>query len=235
MQKLVQGIHHFQTTIFGPNHELFERLADQGQHPEALFITCSDSRVLPEALLNCGPGDLFVLRNAGNLVPTHGSASGGEAATIEYAVNGLGVRDIVVCGHSRCGAVRALLQPGDLNGLPRMAQWLTHAESTREIIRSKYGHLQGDALWTAAVEENVLVQIEHLRTHPTVAAALARGDVKLHAWVLKIETGRVFAYDPVRGEYLPLGEVTVPHDGDCCRALPFDAAARGFGPPLAAS
>jgi carbonic anhydrase len=203
MQKLVQGIHHFQAAAFGPRHR---PLGDEPQRPLALFITCSDSRIQPDLMLGCDPGDVFIMRNAGNLIPPHGAPAGGEAATIEYAVAALRVPNIIVCGHSRCGAMKALLQPADLDGLPRMTQWLTHAEATRQIIHAQYGRLTDGPLWTAAAEENVLVQIENLRTHPTVAAGLASGTVKLHGWMFKMETGQVFAYDPPRGQFLPLAD-----------------------------
>ncbi len=203
MQKLVQGIHHFQANIFTSQRELFERLA-QGQRPEALFITCSDSRINPNLLTQTDPGELFILRNAGNIIPPHGAANGGEGATIEFAVAALGVKDLIVCGHSLCGAMRGLLQPELLQGLPVMTSWLSHAEATRQIIREKYQDREGSALLTATVEENVLVQLENLRTHPCVAAGLAAGRVKLHGWVYKIETGQVFAYDPREGQFLPL-------------------------------
>jgi carbonic anhydrase len=205
MQKLVEGIHQFQQDTFRPMQGLFEQLA-QGQNPETLFITCSDSRIVPDLLTQSKPGDLFILRNAGNLVPPHGASGGGEAATIEFAVAGLGVRDIIVCGHSHCGAMTGLLNPEELKALPAMAAWLTHAETTARIVRDNYGHLQGDALLTAATEENVLVQLEHLRTIPSVASRLVKGDVHLHGWVYKIETGEVFAFDPATGQFVTLAE-----------------------------
>jgi carbonic anhydrase len=202
MEKLVQGIHAFQSNIFRPRHELFERLAG-GQNPQALFITCSDSRVVPDLITQAAPGDLFVLRNAGNLVPPHGAApQSGEAATIEYAVKSLKIRDVIVCGHTRCGAMQALQQPVLMSDMPRMRDWLGHAEATREIMASRYQLETPDAIWRATVEENVLVQLENLRTHPAVAAALSRGLLKLHAWVYKLETGQVFVYDPTHGQFL---------------------------------
>jgi carbonic anhydrase len=205
MQKLVEGIHHFQANVFLPQRELFERLA-HGQQPDALFITCSDSRINPNLLTNTLPGDLFILRNAGNLVPPAGAAHGGEAATVEFAVAALGVRDVIVCGHSHCGAMSGLLHPEALEDLPAMRAWLSHASATAQIMKEKYPHLAGDALLTATVEENVLVQLENLRTHPAVADRLSRGAVNLHGWVYKIETGEVFAYDPHRGQFLPVTE-----------------------------
>lgn len=204
MQKLVNGIHKFQSEVFASQRSLFERLA-KGQSPETLFITCSDSRISPNLLTQTEPGELFILRNAGNIVPPYtAGASGGEAATIEFAVAGLGVRDIVVCGHSVCGAMAALVKPEKAADLPAVTAWLAHAESTRRIMRLNYGHLSGDALITATVEENVLVQLENLRTHPSVAARLSRGDLSLHGWVYKLETGAVFYYDPEQGQFLPL-------------------------------
>jgi carbonic anhydrase len=206
MQKLVEGIHHFQANIFDSQRELFERLTD-GQNPQALFICCSDSRINPNLLTQTDPGDLFILRNAGNLIPPHGAANGGEAGTIEYAISALGIKDVIVCGHSHCGAMCALLNPENVREMPAVAAWLAHAEATRRIMKEKYADLRDKALLTATVEENVLVQLENLRTHPSVAAGLARGDLKLHGWVYKLETGQVFAYDPTRGQFLPIAEI----------------------------
>ena len=204
MEKLVQGIHRFQAEYFRPRHELFERLTT-GQNPQALFITCSDSRVLPDLITQAEPGDLFVLRNAGNLIPPHmAGRDSGEAATIEFAIKSLKIRDVIVCGHTLCGAMQALLRPEALTDMPRVQRWLGHADATREIIVSSYHLTDPTALWKATVEENVLVQLEHLRTHPCVAAALSRGDVKLHGWVYKLETGEVFEFDPEVGQFLPL-------------------------------
>lgn len=203
MEKLVKGIHHFQSHIFQPQRHLFEKLAD-GQHPEALFITCADSRINPNLLTQTEPGDLFILRNAGNIVPPYGAVQGGEGATIEYAVAGLGVRDIIVCGHPHCGAMKGLLNPELLADMPATKSWLAHAEATRRILCDKYGHRQGESRLATAVEENVLMQMENLHTHPTVAAGIARGNLKLHGWVYKIATGEVFAYDPGQGQFVPI-------------------------------
>src|SRR5687767_9972778 len=165
MQKLIEGIHEFQREDFKPLEGLFGQLA-HGQEPETLFITCSDSRIDPNLLTRSMPGDLFILRNAGNIIPSHGAGNGGEAATIEYAVTVLNVKDIIVCGHSHCGAMKALLHPEKVTHLPSVASWLSHAETTRRIMLENYAHLEGDELLTATVEENVLVQIEHLETLP---------------------------------------------------------------------
>ncbi len=194
MQKLIEGIHHFQNTLFGSQRKLFERLA-QGQSPEALFITCSDSRINPNLLTQTEPGELFILRNAGNIVPRYDAFLGAEAATIEFAVAGLGVKDIIVCGHSHCGAMNAVIDPASTQHLPALNQWLSHTDSTRQIITEKYADRNGEALLMATIQENVLAQMENLHTHPVVASGLSKGELRLHGWVYKIETGEVFDYD----------------------------------------
>lgn len=211
MQKLVEGIHQFQNDIFSSKQRLFETLVD-GQHPLALFITCSDSRIDPSLITQTEPGELFIMRNAGNIVPPYGTHNGGEAATIEFAVSALGVKDVVICGHSHCGAMNGVLDPSKLDNLPAVRNWLAYADSTQRIMRENYAHLSdAEARLTATVEENVLVQLEHLRTHPSVAAALGRKQINLHAWVYKFETGQVFAYSPESGQYIPLeGALTPP-------------------------
>lgn len=208
VRKLIRGLHHFQSQIFLSHKELFERLA-QGQNPDALFVTCSDSRINPNLITQTNPGDLFILRNAGNIIPPYGAANGGEGATIEFAVAALGVKDIIVCGHSFCGAMKGLLNPEQLKDLPAVSQWLSHAEATRQIVKANYSTMELDeeALLNVTIQENVLVQIENLRTHPAVAARLARGELNIHAWTYKIETGDVFAYNVDDGQFLPITDV----------------------------
>jgi carbonic anhydrase len=207
MQKLVDGIHKFQRDSFSKDEKLFETLVE-GQKPLALFITCSDSRIDPSLLTQTNPGELFIQRTAGNIVPPYGSVHGGEAATIEYAVAALNVKDIIVCGHSHCGAMAGLLNPAAVEKMPAVKAYLQHAEATRRIVEENYTHLTDPAeRLTLTVEENVLVQLESLRTHPSVAAAIGRGELKLHAWVYKFETGEVFAYNPDSSQFLPLQDV----------------------------
>lgn len=219
MQKLILGIHQFQQESFRPLQGLFEQLST-GQNPETLFITCSDSRIDPNLLTRSKPGDLFILRNAGNIVPPHGAASGGEAATIEFAVAALGVKDIIICGHSHCGAMKGLLQPEQITSLPAVSSWLSHAAKTGRIVRDNYGHLDGERLLTATVEENVLVQLENLRTLPPVASRLVRGDLHVHGWVYKIETGEVFAYDLTCGQFIPVAQYQYPQSDVADRRRP---------------
>lgn len=209
MQKLITGLHRFQSEIFDSQRSLFERLVDN-QAPEVLFITCSDSRINPNLITQTGPGDLFILRNAGNLIPANGASNGGEAATIEFAVSALGVADIIVCGHSHCGAMKALLDSGLTENLPQMRSWLSHAEATRALVTENYRDLGDAAKLSVTIEENVLVQLENLRTHPSVHARISSGRLRLHGWVYKIETGEVFHYDHQQGQFVPLTEVAAP-------------------------
>lgn len=220
MQKLVDGIHQFQRSSFSQNQKLFETLAD-GQQPLALFITCADSRIDPSLLTQTNPGELFILRTAGNIIPPYGAVHGGEAATIEYAVAALNVKDIVICGHSHCGAMAGLLDPNSVARMPAVRELLRHAEATRRIVEENYTHLRDPAKrLTLTVEENVLVQLENLRTHPSVAAAVNRQGLKLHGWVYKFETGEVFAIDPERGQFLPLEYVETKEPSPQTQSLP---------------
>lgn len=208
MQKLVQGLHQFQSHFFSSHKELFERLANV-QSPETLFITCSDSRIDPNLITQTGPGELFILRNVGNLIARYDEHVGSTAAAIEFAVAVLGVKEIIVCGHSNCGAMKAVLEPESIEGLPAMKAWMAHAAETSRIVRENYSHLEDEARLTATVEENVLVQLENLRTHPSVAAAMEKGALRVHGWVYKIQTGEVFAYDTSQAQFVPLADVGV--------------------------
>lgn len=203
MEKIINGVGKFQSAVFGSYQSLFKELAT-GQHPRALLITCSDSRIDPNLLTQTQPGELFVIRNAGNIVPPYGAANGGEGATIEYAVTALGIRNIIVCGHSHCGAMQGLLQLDKLANLPLVSAWLRHAEATRRVVLEKHAGATGEDLVLDAAKENVLMQLENLQTHPSVAAGLAMGKIKLYAWVYEIETGQVLAYDPASSQFQPV-------------------------------
>ncbi|HEY9653500.1 MAG TPA: carbonic anhydrase [Coleofasciculaceae cyanobacterium] len=203
MKRLIQGLHEFQTTYFNDHRELFELLS-QGQHPRVLFITCSDSRIDPNLLTQTEPGEMFIIRNAGNIIPPYGATNGGEGATVEYAVHALGVQDIIVCGHSHCGAMKGLLKIDKLaDEMPVVYEWLKHAEATRRTIKEHYQHYEGEDLLNAATEENVLTQLDNLRTYPVIHSRLKSGQLHLHGWVYEIETGEVFTYDPIKEQFVP--------------------------------
>ena len=201
MKKIIAGVHRFMREDVPRHREMYERAAARKQHPMALFITCSDSRVNPNQITSTEPGDLFLLRNAGNIVPPFGAGFGGEGATIEYALTVLGIRHIIICGHSQCGAVSAMLERPDLSEQPGLKAWLQNVESTRQIVRAKYPHLKGDELAVAAAEENVLVQLNQLSTHPHVAALLGTRELNVYGWYYDIGSGRVRQYDQQSGVF----------------------------------
>ena len=206
MQKLIQGLHEFQDNIFSSQRDLFERLA-AGEKPDALFITCSDSSINPNLLTQTEPCELFIMRNAGNIVPPHKLIAGGEEATIEFAIVGLGIKDIIVCGHSHCGAMSALLDSdGARDAMPALCSWLKYAESARRIVQVRYPDLGKEQMLNVAIQENVLVQLENLRTLPAVARAIERAALNLHGWVYKCETGQVFGYDPQHSQFLEVSQ-----------------------------
>jgi carbonic anhydrase len=200
--RIIQGVLNFQKRVFGSKQQQFEDLA-KGQKPLALFITCSDSRVMPDLLAQTEPGELFILRNAGNLVPPHGAGSGAEAATVEYAVAQLKVRDVIVCGHSRCGAMHGLLEPAGLAKLPSVAAWVEYAKAILPEVQAA-GEVTEDRKLELAVERNVLLQMEHLKTHPAVKEAMEARTVRLHGWVYHFEVGKVDVYDPLAGKFIPV-------------------------------
>ncbi|MFG3345725.1 carbonic anhydrase [Streptomyces sp. NPDC048018] len=180
---------------FGQRPEEFAPLA-QGQSPAALFITCSDSRVVPALITGARPGELFELRTAGGIVPPYaGTAPAGETATIEYAVEVLGVRDVVVCGHSHCGAVGALVRGDDLSAVPAVRDWLAHAAPDGAPGRPD------DPAVADAVRGHVLAQLLRLRSYPCVERGLANGGLRLHGWYYEVHTGAVSAYRPLTDSF----------------------------------
>lgn len=208
MQKLVDGVHAFHAHYFATHRALFRRLA-QGQNPETLFITCSDSRVVPNLITSTEPGELFIVRNVGNVVP-HVDVPGGTAAAIEYATEVLGVTTVIVCGHTQCGAINAILNPQTMDRLPFVKRWLAQGERVRRIVAERYAHLDEEGRMLAAVEENVLVQLENLRAFPNIAERLERGALTMSGWVWDIATGDVFEFDPGAGQFGPIPPASIP-------------------------
>lgn len=208
MEKLISGIHRFRTQYWSDNKELFQRLAEHGQSPETLFITCSDSRVVPTVITHSQPGDLFVFRNIGNFVPSYSENpldGTGVAAAIEYAVLHLKVRDIIVCGHSDCGAMKALYQDRKaFRETPHLAEWLHHGDRTLNVVADNYPGKSKEERLAVTAEENVLLQMENLRTYPVVQKAAREGRLHVHAWFFEIGTGKVHAYNPEKGQYEPI-------------------------------
>ena len=202
MDKIIKGVLHFQKNIFPQHQTLFDALADK-QTPDTLFITCSDSRIDPNFVTQTQPGDLFICRNAGNIVPPHSKTTGGTTASIEYAVAVLGVRHIDVCGHTNCGAMNGAIHMDSLEDLPHVKEWLGHTRSAVEIVKAQGNELDERQL-RRVTEENVLQQLQHLKTHPVVAAKLATDELQLHGWMYEIESGNVFCSDGESRLFEPL-------------------------------
>lgn len=202
MRRLIKGLGEFKTNYFSTHLELFEQLA-HGQKPRVLFITCSDSRIDPNLITQTEVGELFVIRNAGNIIPPFGAANGGEGAAVEYAIHALGIEQIVVCGHSHCGAMKGLLQLNKLQeDMPLVYDWLKHAEATRRLVKENYSTHQGEELLEVTIAENVLTQIDNLKTYPVIHSKLYQGKLKIYGWVYHLETGEVLAYDPESHAYI---------------------------------
>jgi carbonic anhydrase len=205
LEKLKKGILKFQTNIYPENAEKYCKAASEPQKPSALIITCADSRIDPELITQSGPGEIFVTRNIGNLVPAYGEMMGGVSAVIEYAVSALKVRHIAVCGHSDCGAMKALLNPASLESMSSVKNWMRNAEAALSVTdsRAKADENPADRL-KRLTEENVLLQIQHLRTHPAVAGAAAREELTLSGWVYDIGTGQVRISDDGSRSFHPV-------------------------------
>jgi carbonic anhydrase len=213
MKKLISGLRDFRNSYVSTHLELFDQLSE-GQTPSVLFITCSDSRLAPSLMTNTDLGDLFVIRNAGNIIPPFGAANGGEGAAIEYAIHALGIEQIVVCGHSHCGAMKGLLQIGNLEEqMPLVYNWLRHADATRRLVADNYADYEGEELLEITIAENVLTQIENLKTYPVVRSKMYQGKLNIYGWVYYIETGEVLAYDPETRTYMsPQSQINYQSD-----------------------
>jgi carbonic anhydrase len=203
MRKLIKGLREFRTNYYYSHQSLFEQLS-HGQKPRVLFITCSDSRIDPNLMTQTEPGELFVIRNAGNIIPPYGAANGGEGAAVEYAIQALGIEQIVVCGHSHCGAMKGLLKLNKLQeDMPLVYDWLKHAEATRRLVKDNYSNYSEEELLEITIAENVLTQIENLKTYPVVHSRLYQGKLHIYGWIYHLETGEVLAYDPLNHAYEP--------------------------------
>lgn len=203
MKKLIDGILRFQSYEFYPRRNYFQDLI-KGEKPRVMLITCSDSCINPHMLTQSEPGELFILRNAGNIVPAGDANSSGEIATIEYALAELEIQHIIICGHSHCGAMQRLLDPDEHTDLPALSNWLRHAESARRVVEHKYKHLNDDERLLETAKMNVLAQLNNLRTIPIIRSKIALRRLQLHGWVYIIESGEVLAYDETNKQFLPL-------------------------------
>ncbi len=203
MDVIRKGVLRFRTEVFPARREIYESLAEK-QAPFALFITCGDSRIDPCLLTGTEPGQIFVDRTPGNIVPAYDEiASVGVSASIEYAVTVLGVHDVIVCGHSACGAMKALLHPEALASLPATARWLKSAEQPLKLLEQRYGEQDEPERLKRLTQLNVVEQLAHLKTHPAVRERLSSGTLSIHGWFYEIHTGIVEAYNPTTGAFKP--------------------------------
>ena len=221
LEQLKEGVRRFRSEVYPEREVTYREAASSPQRPHTLFITCADSRIDPNALTGAGPGEIFVARNIGNLVPAYGEPTAeGVSAVIEYAVRALGVRHIAICGHSDCGAMKALMNPASLEQLPSVAGWLSSSQSDLQDVLSsaRAPHEASDDPLGTLTEQNVLLQMRHLQTHPAVADAVGSGELTLSGWVYEIGTGMVRivsgderSFAPVEGdEVAPTGALRKP-------------------------
>lgn len=202
MEKLISGILKFKQENFNRDKELFRSLA-KGQSPEVLFITCSDSRIDPNLITQTKPGELFIARNAGNFVPAHFTQSTSDMdATLEFAVSVLNVRHIVVCGHTDCGAIKGAIHPESVKHLHHVSNWLSNAAAAVARVKARNNGELGEAQVLELIEENVVQQLKHLETHPSVSAKLATCSLYLHGWVYDIGEGQIYCYEANQGRFV---------------------------------
>lgn len=205
MERLIEGYKRFTAEVFPQRRAQFRLLADS-QAPEFLFITCSDSRIVPDLILGTGPGDLFIARTIGNVIPVASDDVDGVTASVEYAVDVLRVRHVIVCGHSDCGAMKAALDRKNLEHLPKARRFLAHVEAAFNH-RQPLNPADGESAELAAlIRGNVVAQWLNLREQPAVARALREGRLAVHAWYYDILTGRIEQYDEHTRRFAPLVE-----------------------------
>jgi carbonic anhydrase len=203
LEKLKAGARTFRERVHSENAEAYRLAASRPQTPHALIVACADSRVDVESITSSQPGDVFISRNIGNMVPAYGEMLGGVSAVIEYAVTALKVQHIVVCGHSDCGAMKALLKPESAEGMPTVKSWLTNGKSALSVAETIH-KLQEREILPVLTEQNVLMQLAHLRTHPSVAGAMARKELTVSGWVYDIGSGEVRIAENGSDEFVKL-------------------------------
>ena len=205
LEQLKDGVRRFRSEVYPGLADVYTRAAREAQRPHTLFITCADSRIEPNEITQTGPGEVFVTRNIGNMVPAYGEMLGGVSAVIEFAVTGLHVKHIVICGHSDCGAMKALLNPESVKSMPTVASWMTNARAALAVadtLHQKAGHT--DDMMPLLTQQNVLLQLQHLKTHPSVAGAMAQGELTVSGWIYDIGKGQVFIAEDGQRDFVPV-------------------------------
>lgn len=207
LERLKEGARRFRAEVHAERAEEYQRAASTPQQPHTLVIACADSRVDVESITSAGPGEVFVTRNIGNMVPAYGEMLGGVSAVIEYAVTALKVKHVVICGHSDCGAMKALLNPDSTANLPTVRSWLTNGKAALNVSDSLSEKDEKPSLRLRRLtEQNVLMQMAHLKTHPSVAGALARGELSISGWVYEIGTGDIRIAEEGQSQFRPVSD-----------------------------
>jgi carbonic anhydrase len=209
LEQLKDGVRRFQAEVYPQQAEMFAQAASEKQSPHTLFITCADSRIDPVAITSSSTGEIFVARNIGNMVPAYGEMLGGVSAVIEFAVTSLGVRHIVICGHTHCGAMQALLDPESVAKMPTVKSWLHNAHAALSVAATLHGRATSRSadhrLIDVLTEKNVLLQMQHLKTHPSVAGAMASGELTISGWIYCIATGEMRVAADGQQTFTPIG------------------------------
>jgi carbonic anhydrase len=205
LEHLKGGVRRFQTEVYPQQAEIFAQSVSIGQRPHTLFMTCADSRIDPIAITSSGPGEIFVTRNIGNMVPTFGEMLGGVSAVIEFAVSSLKVGHIVICGHTHCGAMQALIQPESVANLPAVKNWIENAHEALVTTEASNRNKNGESFIDELTEQNVLLQMKHLKTHPSVAKALSTNSITISGWIYRIDTGEIHIAEDGENNFAPIG------------------------------
>ena len=210
LEQLKDGVRRFRANVYPKHAEMYAKAATDTQRPHTLFVACADSRVDPNEITQSAPGEVFVLRNIGNMVPAYGEMVGGNSAVIEFAVASLKVKHIVICGHSDCGAMKALLQPESVKNMPTVTSWLTNAKAALTVAETLHNKKE----WRREIlplltEENVLLQLQHLKTHPVVAGAMAMGELTVSGWVYDIGKGQVSIAEDGQRAFTPVDAAAI--------------------------
>jgi carbonic anhydrase len=205
LEKLKEGVRKFRADVYPKHADIYARAATETQRPHTLFIACADARVDPTEITQSSPGEVFVLRNIGNMVPGYGEMMGGNSAVIEFAVDALKVRHIVICGHTDCGAMKALLAPDTVKSMPTVTSWLTNAKAALTVAETLHTKVEWRRdLLSVLTEQNVLLQLQHLKTHPAVAGAMAMGELTVSGWVYDIGHGQVSIAEDGQRTFTPI-------------------------------
>lgn len=204
LAKIVEGVRKFQRDVYPTQREIYASLKHR-QEPIAMFFTCADSRILPNVLLQTGPGEIFTERTPGNIVPKYSDHIGGVTASMEFAVLALNVPLLIVCGHTDCGVVKGLLEPERASGMPALQTWMRHSLPARErLLREHQDGQSKEEKLSRLTEYNVLTQLENLRTHPAVESRCASGELALEGWIYDIGDGSIRSFQPESGKFEPL-------------------------------